>query len=322
MLEVQLFGRGEAWYAGQPLPGFPGQQCHRLLCYLLLNRDHAHPRERLAALFWAEYPTATSRAYLRNCLWRLRECLSELGAPAGDYLLCEDGGLCFSDAAPHWLDVAAFEEAVNACRDVPGDGLAPEQARDLEQADRLYGGDLLEGTYDDWCLYDRERLRLVHLGLLAKLLAYHEGAGSYEHGLGYAERILARDPTREKVHRQVMRLYWLMGNQGEAIAQYRRCVQILLEELDVQPTAKTTGLYELMLHNRFDPGSWPVHRQNGLPQRLAQAEASSPAAQQLLDRLRHLEAMTEETRAELHAIRRLMEKALAGDRQDEQALGR
>jgi DNA-binding SARP family transcriptional activator len=316
MLKVQLFGKGEASYDGLALDGFPGQQCHRLLCYLLLNRHHPHPRERLAAVFWAEYPTATSRTYLRTCLWRLRQALSDSGAPADEYLLCVDDSLTFPNSGPYWLDVEAFEGVVNTCRSLPGDRLAPEQARDLESAAALYAGDLLEGTYDDWCLYDRERLRLLHLNLLCKLLAYHEGAGTYEQGLDYAQRILARDPTREKVHRQVMRLYWLMGNPVEALAQYRCCVQILHEELGIEPTAKTSALYEQMLHNRFDPSRWPVHRQNGLPERLARDEASRPAGEQLLDRLRRLEAVTAETGAELHEVRRLMEKALTPEVQD------
>jgi hypothetical protein len=71
-----------------------------------------------------------------------------------------------------------------------------------------------------------------------------------------------------------------------------------------------------MLHNRFDPSQWPVHHQNGLPRRLAREVASQPAGEQLLDRLRRLEAVTAETGAELQEVRRLMEKALAGKSQD------
>jgi DNA-binding SARP family transcriptional activator len=282
----------------------------------MLNHRHTHPRERLAAVFWAEYPTATSRAYLRNCLWRLREALSDAGARPEAFLRCEDSCLSFCGSGRYWLDVEAFEEAVTSCRDVPGGRLAPEQARSLQEADNLYAGDLLEETYDDWCLYDRERLRLLYLDLLRKLLAYHEGAGTHEQGLDYAQRILARDPTCEQVHRQAMRLHWLMGDPVEALAQYRCCVQVLSEELGTKPAAKTSSLYQQMLHNRYGPKSLPVHRQNGLPQRLPQQAASRPIRERLLDRLHQLEAVMEETGAELHEVRRLMEKALILEGQD------
>ena len=33
-----------------------------------------------------------------------------------------------------------------------------DRARSLEDAVSLYQGDLLEGCYEDWCIYERERL--------------------------------------------------------------------------------------------------------------------------------------------------------------------
>lgn len=310
MLKVQLFGKGKASYDDRPLNGFPGKQCHRLLCYLLLNRQQSHPRERLAAVFWSEYPTATSRTYLRTCLWRLRQALLDAGAPPDEYLHCVHDSLSFPNSGTYWLDVEVFEGAVHVCQNLPGDQLALEQVRDLEVAERLYAGDLLEGTYDDWCLYDRERLRLLHLDLLGKLLAHHEKAGTYEQGLDYAQRILVYDPTREKVHRQAMRLHWLLGNPLEALAQYRCCIQVLCEELGIQPTPKTHALYKQMLTNQFDPSQWLVHRENGLPKRLGQEEVRRPVTELVLDRLRHLEAVTQETGVELQEVRRLVEQAL------------
>jgi len=47
MLEIRLFGTGQAYYFNQDLAGFPKQQAYLLLCYLLLNREHPHAREQL-----------------------------------------------------------------------------------------------------------------------------------------------------------------------------------------------------------------------------------------------------------------------------------
>jgi DNA-binding SARP family transcriptional activator len=312
MLKVQLFGKGEASYNGRPLAGFPDNQCHRLLCYLLLNRERPHPRERLAALFWSEFPTSTSRTYLRNCLWRLRKALSDAGAGMDDHVRASDDSISFHRSGPYWLDVEDFEQATAACRDATGDQLTSEEARGLEDAAGLYAGDLLDGTYDDWCLYDRERLRLLHGSVLGKLLVYHEHAGTYEQGLDFGMKILSRDPTREQVHRQVMRLYWLLGNPREALAQYRLCVQLLREEMGVEPVPKTTALYEQMLHNQFDPALRPAPYHKGQPRRPARDPAERPGGEQLLERLNRLEAAIAETGAELRDMRRLVETALAG----------
>ncbi len=310
MLKVQLFGAGQACYHDQPLPGFPHQQHHRLVCYLLLNRHYPHHRERLAAVFWGEYSTVTSRKYLRNALWRLRNAWQAAGLSIDEYLLITDDGISYLSTAPSWLDIEVFETAVAACQDLPGQDLTPEQAASLEEAVDLYVGDLLEGIYEDWCLHDRERLRLSYMSALGKLLAFHEHNGTCERGLEYARRILDRDPTREKVHRQVMRLYWLLGNRAEALAQYKCCAQILREELGIPPMAKTRFLHKQMLRNQFDPAAWPVHHDDHLPERIRQDEAMQLLAKHALQRLDRLQAMSEETNTELQHIARLVRKAL------------
>ena len=311
MLKLRLFGPGQACYEDRPLAGFPNQQCHRLLCYLLLNRGHPHGRERLAAVFWSEYSTATSRKYLRNALWRLRAALQAAGAPADEYLLIDDGAVCWNDAGPFWLDVQAFEAAIVGCQGLGGQQLAEEQAVRLRDAVALYAGDLLEGVYEDWCLYDREQFRLLYLSALGKLLVFCESHGLYERGLGYGKRLLAYEPTREKVHRQVMRLYWLVGERGEALAQYKCCAQILREELGSPPTARTRLLYEQMLHNQFDPASWLVSREDRSPVP-AQPEPSLQAlTQYAVQKLERLQVMAAESRAELAQVEHLIGRLLA-----------
>ena len=100
MLKLNLFGTGQASYCDRPLAGFPNQQCHLLLCYLLLNRHHPHYRERLAAVFWGDSPTAVARKSLRNALWRLRCALHAAGADDAE-------------------DVPSFKAAVKAAYEAP-----------------------------------------------------------------------------------------------------------------------------------------------------------------------------------------------------------
>lgn len=314
MFKLQLFGAGQASYADQPLAGFPGQKWHRLLCYLLLNREQTHGRERLAAVFWSEYPTATSRTYLRNALWRLRQALQSAGAPVDEFFSVGDDSIRFLASSRYWLDVQDFETATAECRDVPGEQLSARQAACLEQAVELYVGDLLEGIYDDWCLFDRERLRLLHLNTLHKLLVFHEHSGSYERGIDIGRQILDLDPTREQVHRQMMRLYWLLGERSEALAQYKCCVQVLREDLGLPPTQRTNLLHEQMIHNRFDPKSWRIHPNDLLPERIKQDETLQPFAEHVLHRLHRLKAINQETTTELRHIERLINQVLLAAR--------
>jgi DNA-binding SARP family transcriptional activator len=312
MLELRLFGTGQASYSGRPIPGFPNQQPYLLMCFLLLNRGQIHPREHLAAVFWGEYPTRKSRKYLRNALWRVRHRFQSSGIPVEEYLHIQDDSVCFALEGRYWLDVEDFETAVLRCQEVTGRELGVEEASHLEKTCDLYSGDLLTGVYEDWCIYERERLSLLHLNTLSKLMLFHEFNGSYERGLDFGRRILACDNTRERVHRRLMRLYWLSGNRGAALAQYKLCAQILYETLGISPLEETTHLYQQMKYGQFNPGIWANYK-DSRPLVSAAREDSVPLlAEQTLQGVRQLQVNVEEISAQLRQVERQLVRVLAG----------
>ena len=309
MLQMRLFGRGQARYSNSILAGFPSQQAYLVLCYLLLNRHHACYREQLAAVFWGEYPTPTSRKYLRNALWRLRNGLQSAGAHADEYLSVTDNSIAFLPSSHYWLDVEVFENTVERYRDLAGSELKPEQAADLEKALDLCTGGLLETVYEDWCLYERERLSLMHLNVLSKLMDFHGVNGTYERGLAYGERILAHDNTREKVHRQMMWLYWLLGNRSAALAQYKLCTQILRDILGVAPMEETTSLCREIRHGASVSADWKPPNGLSTPQSKPD-ESDHLLAEQTLQRVHRLQATIEVISTELCHLERQLSKAL------------
>ena len=285
MLELRFFGSGSAGYRGVSLPYFPRRKPYLLLCYLVLNR-HVHSRERVAAVFWGDHSTGESRKYLRNAIWRLRGALRSIGAPADAYLQINDDSIAFSGQGPYRLDVETFEGAVGELQDVPGQDLTPAQAHELDRAVELYDGDLLEGVYEDWCLYDRERLRLMYLNALGKLMEFYEGIGDYERSLAYGERILSYDNAREQVHRRIMNLYWLMGNRSAALAQYDRCVEMLRETWNVAPMEETVLLYRRIISQMSPSRAVGLQRGDGLDrQRLEEARRRLQRLERAIDRL-------------------------------------
>ncbi len=311
MLTVNLFGTGQAKYDERPLPGFPTQQPCLLLCHLLLNKSYPHNREHLASIFWGDGPTYLARKSLRNALWRLRQVFQSVGAPLDEYLISSEDCVSFINSSSYRLDVELFERATQASQDIPARTLSAEQASDLQAGIDLYIGDLLESIYADWILYDRERLRLLYLTGLNKLMVYHGIHGSYEHGLACGKRILAYDNTREKVHRQMMWLYYLQGDRTAALAQYKHCAQVLREELGVQPMEETRSLYDQMVHNRFDAAHWIVDEE--LPRTAPDARDGSlrSVAEQALQRLHHLQRVLDETSAELRLLENLIDESIS-----------
>jgi DNA-binding SARP family transcriptional activator len=254
MLNVRLFGKPSILRNGRPVAGLEAPKMQEIFIYLLIRRDHPQPREALASLLWSDCSTAQSRKGLRQVLWRLHLAIDGRDDTTEARLLDVRSDSVRLDAhAPIWLDVDEFERAFEAARGIAGDRLDAPQAARLGQAAQLYQGDLLEGWYQDWCLFERERLQNLYLALLDKLMVYCEAHGAYEEGVGYGADVLRRDRACERTHRRLMRLHYLAGDRTAALHQYRRCAQALEEELGVRPAKLTAALYEQIRADQVDP---------------------------------------------------------------------
>ncbi|MCA9935828.1 MAG: hypothetical protein H6662_19130 [Ardenticatenaceae bacterium] len=245
MLQISLLGRFHASYDGQPVKGIDGLKVQELFSYLLLHRNRPHSRNMLACLLWEDGSPAQGKSYLRKTLWQLQSALDSL--PIGttsSLLLADSNWIELNPQVEFWLDVAMFEEACHHVSAISTSKLTRSLANELRQAVDLYSGDLLDGWYQDWCLFERERLQHIHYMMLQKLMDFCEEHSEYEAGIEYGMRILRSDLARERTHRSLMRLHYLAGNRTEALRQYERCAAVLRQELDVEPDQHTLTLYK------------------------------------------------------------------------------
>lgn len=271
-LTVNLFGRFRLCNALEAVTGIKQRRAQELFSYLLLHRDRPYLRETLASLLWGEAEPTQARKYLRQALWQVQaELHNAIGADAKDLLTLDGEWVQLNSAECLSLDVAHFENAVGACRGTQGVHLSDQQREELEHAVQLYCGDLLEGWYQDWCLFERERLQNCYLSALDKLVSCCDVRGYVDYGLAYAERILRCDPAEEQTHCHIMHLYWIAGHRTKAMRQYQRCKKNLLQELGVQPSERTKNLYHRIRAEEPDslPDDEPTSRP-GTPQRDAE----------------------------------------------------
>jgi len=253
-LSVCLFGRFAAETDRQPVISLSGAKVQELFSYLLLHRTRPHRREALTTLLWPDVPDVQSKRYLRKTVWQLQSALAQLTPPDAPPILHADPDwLQVSAEADSWLDVAQFECAYRLAEDTAGEEMEPTTVARAEAAVELYRGDLLEGWYQEWCLFERERLERMYLSLLDKLISHCAARGRYEAGISYGTRALRHDPARERTHRRLMRLHALAGSRSEALHQYAVCVDTLRRELGVAPSERTNALYHHILITGDEP---------------------------------------------------------------------
>ena len=307
-LNTYLFGKFCVRREGQELEGLDARKVQELFCYLLLHRDHALSRETLASLLWPETTTVLSKKNLRQALWQLQSALGSQNESMSDrVLVVEPEWIRLNPEADLWLDVAALENAFQFVQKTPGQELDNQKTQMLRDAVQLYQGPLLEGWYQDWCIYERERLQSMYLAMLDKLMGYCEVRRDYETGLLYGLRILCYDRARERTHRRLMRLHYLNGDRAAALRQFEQCAAVLKEELSANPSKGTVELYEKILADQLDePKPVPSLTEVSL-------EISEFLLPTLLNRLVQLQATLSDLQNQVGQSIQVVEQALASD---------
>jgi len=255
-LHIRLLGEFSLLYNDQQVTSINTTRLRSLLAYLVLHRDVPQQRQHLAFLFWPDATEAQARNNLRQQLHQLRQAFPDV-----EHFLSTDAHtLYWHPVTPCYLDIAAFEqmltEASAATRQ--HDQHALQDA--LEQADSLYGGELLPDCYDEWILPERDRLRQRHLQVLEHLLRLFEGWGDHITAIRYAQRLLAFDPLSEDLYRRLMHLFALNNDRASALHVYHTCVTILQREMGVDPDPATREVYERLMQQEMPAIQAIVHQ--------------------------------------------------------------
>ena len=244
-LQISLFGQFHIHYNAQTFEDLKPRKVQELFAYLLLYRGQQHHREALANLIWEDTSQTQSKNYLRKAIWQLQSALNELESGLSEHLLTvTDEWISINPKAEIQLDIAKFEDAFSHTQDIPGPKMDAAALHAIEDAIHLYQGNLLEGWYQDWCLFERERLQQIYLNMLDKLMDCCETHKEWERGLMYGSLILRYDIARERPHRRIMRLHYLARDRTAALRQFERCKDALKTELGVDPSRLTMKLYQ------------------------------------------------------------------------------
>ena len=221
---VELDGKGIQWTTAQS----------RDLLFCLLQHALGLRKEELGGLFWPDHPPRKLDGIFRSTLYRLRRSVFR------ESVLYEDGLYRFNHGTDYWFDVETFEGLLEQADRAP---VLAEKVNLLEEAVALYQGDYLAGVYADWCTLERERLRERHLSALEALAGLHAARGNLQRAIQEYQQLVAQDPYREPVHRELMRCHYRLGDRAAAIRQYQDCSQVLRDDLGLSPEPETDELY-------------------------------------------------------------------------------
>ena len=282
MLDIQLLGGFRLVYDDKPLTDFDSPRLQSLIAYLILHPDAPQSRQHIAFLFWPDSTEAQARTNLRGLLHRIRQALPS----AGDFIASDQSTIHWLQDAPYRVDMLEFERSLDEAQSLPA----------LREAVDLYRGELLPGLYDAWVLAERERLAQLLQEALKQLTDLLKDERSYRSAISYAKRLVLQDPLREEYHRQLIRLYALVGDKASAVRVYQTCVQVLRRELGVAVSPATRQAYEQVLKSveAFEPSGRAVvqPRKDNLPTQLTSFIGRERQVEEVMKQLQNARLLT------------------------------
>jgi DNA-binding SARP family transcriptional activator len=238
MMKVHMFGAITMSVDGHRIAGECGPSGRILSGYLFQFIGRVHRRERLADLFWGHLDPERARAALNTGLWRLRRLLECEKASEGGRNLITNGSSVILEPA-EWLsiDTLNFEFEVKSLLD--RSSYTEVDLHRLQDAVDSYAAPFLEGEDSDWVLEERERLFSLYVRAANELMRELGHLQRYEEAAGVARCLLAKDPFRESVHRDLLILLLLNGQRCEAMRLHERWSALIKDELGVEPMPDT-----------------------------------------------------------------------------------
>ena len=205
-----------------------------LLAFLATEPHQVASRESIASMLWGEFAQAKSRQNLRQTLLDLGRAFSSYEPSPlriGSQLIALE-----SDRVV--VDTEEFVDLVQL-----GTRESLRRAVELQRGDFLAGLNVRASEFQSWAGRRREEFHELALTATSNLVALQEEEGQIEPAIATAKRALQLDPLREDFHRHLIRLYGKNGMRSAAVSQYRTCVRLLRDELEIDPDQETKRLY-------------------------------------------------------------------------------
>jgi DNA-binding SARP family transcriptional activator/GAF domain-containing protein len=248
-LVVRCFGSFEIVRDGQrlPLEAFGRRKAVQLLKCLLLQRGTPVHRDRLVELLWPDAAPRAGANRLHGVVSALRSAIEATRGPrTSAFVLCREDRYCFNVDVPHRVDLYDFLDLVDAARGARHRGDEARALERLEDALRLYRGDLFaEDAEDDPFEPQRVRLRHTYLDAARMLADLRIRSGRADEAIWTLRAALDFEPVAIDLYETLITLLARAGRIGEARQQYECCRSALRRYLDMEPPARTRALEKL-----------------------------------------------------------------------------
>lgn len=214
-----------------------------VLAMLLMNANTPLSAEQIIDGLWGDTPPASAMATLQAYVSNLRRAIEpDRPARAPGEILQKNGGGYQLTLGDGDSDSLRFEQLVTQA----GESILenPSAARILlNEAIGLWRGPAYaDFRYEDFAQAEATRLENMRAAAIEQRLSAELALGASGDLVPELERLVQEYPLREKLWGHLMLALYRSGRQAEALRAYRRCEEILAEELGILPSENLRNL--------------------------------------------------------------------------------
>jgi len=251
-LEIYMLGNLKILLNNQPITDQMSNKAIGILCYLVFHKGKPVSRDKLASFFWDSSNIEAARYNLRYNLWSLRKNLMDDNDEYEFIVTHKDRCKLNLDCSDIYVDVFEMEDILKANQQKEDSNSLIQ----LEKIKNIYRGDFLEGFYikncpewNDWIFFERERFQRKYFEVLHQLTSIYKNNEKYFKSIEILEEMLRCNPLQEELYVELIKIYLELGDRNAALNQYKRCCNVLRQELNVGPMDSTKKIYEEIQKN-------------------------------------------------------------------------
>jgi len=227
---------------GQESVPLAGAKQRALLALLLVHANHVLSRDRLVDELWGDEPPETAVQSLQVYVSRLRKLLPS------DTLLTRPPGYLL-EVEPSELDLQRFERLLAEGHEALARGDAGRASDVLHDALALWRGPALaEFVFEPFAQAEIGRLEDLRLAAVEERIEADLALGRHADLIGELEALVAENPYRERLRRQLMIALYRSGRQAEALEAYQQARRALVDELGIEPSGALQQLEKAILN--------------------------------------------------------------------------
>jgi DNA-binding SARP family transcriptional activator len=241
-MEFRLLGPLEVSDSGRLVP-LGGANQRALLALLLLNANRVVSLDHIVYDLWGDSPPEDAARRVQLYAGNLRKVLSPSRATGGEsgVLLTRPPGYMLR-VQPEALDLLHFEELTREARRVLAADATTASAL-LREALALWQGPPLAGVvFEGSGRGEITRLKELHLSALEDRIECDLELGRHESLLEELQALVDANPTRQRLHAQLMLALYRCGRPSEALKVYRDTRRMLVEDFGIDPSAELQTL--------------------------------------------------------------------------------